>query len=212
MAARHIGATLVCTLALSLAGAAIARAEGLQTQSALDAMPDSQADPTNTPSAPGISGSAPDSGYRLGPGDQVRIIVFGQPDLSGVFRLDGDGLISMPLINNIDAKGLSAEELQKRIVAKLTPNYLKNANASVDILSYRPFYIVGEVSRPGSYAYVNGMTAINAVALAGGFTYRADEDDFEIKRNVNGTTDVVDAGPETPIQPGDVITVDERWF
>lgn len=212
MAARHFGAPLVCTLALSLAGAAIARAEGLQTQSALDAMPDSQGDPMNTPSGPDVSGSAPDSGYRLGPGDQVRIIVFGQPDLSGVFRLDGDGLISMPLINNIDAKGLSAEELQKRIVAKLTPNYLKNANASVDILSYRPFYIVGEVSRPGSYAYVNGMTAINAVALAGGFTYRADEDGFEIKRNVNGTTDVVDAGPETPIQPGDVITVDERWF
>lgn len=212
MAARHFGAILVCTLALSLASAAVTRAEGLQTPSALDAMPGTQADPMNTPSGPDVSGSAPDSGYRLGPGDQVRIIVFGQPDLSGVFRLDGDGLISMPLINNVDAKGLSAEELQKRIVAKLTPNYLKNANASVDILSYRPFYIVGEVSKPGSYAYVNGMTAINAVALAGGFTYRADEDDFEIKRTANGKTDVVDAGPETLIQPGDVITVDERWF
>lgn len=212
MAARHFGAILVCTLALSLASAAAARAEGLQTPSALDAMPGTQGDPMNTPSGPDVSGSAPDSGYRLGPGDQVRIIVFGQPDLSGVFRLDGDGLISMPLINNVDAKGLSAEELQKRIVAKLTPNYLKDANASVDILSYRPFYIVGEVSKPGSYAYVNGMTAINAVALAGGFTYRADEDDFEIKRTANGKTGVVDAGPETLIQPGDVITVDERWF
>lgn len=212
MAARHFRATFARTLALFLASAAAAHAEGLQTQSALDAMPGTQSDPMSTPSGPDVSGSAPDSGYRLGPGDQVRIIVFGQPDLSGVFRLDGDGLISMPLINNVDAKGLSAEELQKRIVAKLTPNYLKDANASVDILSYRPFYIVGEVSRPGSYAYVNGMTALNAVALAGGFTYRADEDDFEIKRNANGKTDVMDAGPETPIQPGDVITVDERWF
>ena len=240
MAERKSTACVAFILLLLCAGAGGARAaEGFRTQNALEApagtspnaaIPDGTVPNGAAPNAaagslanapagtmPGTPGGAPGagtagSGYRLGPGDEVRVIVFGQPDLSGVFRLDGAGLISMPLINNVDARGLSASELEKRIVAKLTPNYLKNANASVDILSYRPFYIVGEVSKPGSYAYVNGMTALNAVALAGGFTYRADEDDFEIKRTVDGKVSEMDAGPETEVQPGDVITVDERWF
>ncbi|MEX1153151.1 polysaccharide biosynthesis/export family protein [Parvibaculum sp.] len=156
-------------------------------------------------------GTAP-SDYELGPGDRVKIVVYGQPDLSGQFHLDGAGKISMPLINAIDANGLSATALEQRIKERLKPGYLKDPNVSVEVLTYRPFYIVGEVRAPGSYPYVNGMTAINAVALAGGFTYRADEDDFEIKRGREGETVELEASPETGIRPGDVIRINERWF
>lgn len=198
---------------LSASTAADAQEAGIMPP---DSFPDTAA-PAQTPNAalpPGLPGPAADPGYRLGTGDVVRIVVFGQNDLSGSFPLDGQGMISMPLIKNIEAKGLTASELEHRIVEKLTPNYLKDPNVNVEILRYRPFYIVGEVRSPGSYSYVSGMTAINAVALAGGFTYRADEDDFDIKRGrdrKDGGVEI-EADPETKIEPGDVITVNERWF
>lgn len=210
-----------CSLPVALSLAAILSAStAADAQEAGVMLPNSFPDtaaPAQTPDAaltPGLPSPATDPGYRLGTGDVVRIVVFGQNDLSGSFPLDGQGMISMPLIKNIEAKGLTASELEHRIVKKLTPNYLKDPNVNVEILRYRPFYIVGEVRSPGSYSYVSGMTAINAVALAGGFTYRADEDDFDIKRGrdrKDGGVEI-EADPETKIEPGDVITVNERWF
>lgn len=222
-ATRHLSASLKCfslCVALSLA-VSIPTAVSAQEPGAGTMPPNSL--PTATTPAP-MPGTATDPGfpevgttdpgYRLGPGDIVRIVVFGQTDLSGSFPLDGRGMISMPLIKNVEAKDLTANELEHRIVEKLSPAYLKDPNVSVEILRYRPFYIVGEVRSPGSYPYVSGMTAINAIALAGGFTYRADEDDFDIKRGrdrEDGGMEL-EADPETEIQPGDVITVNERWF
>ncbi len=161
-------------------------------------------------------GGAPataEPGYQLGSGDRVRITVFGQPDLSGEYAVDGMGTLAFPLIGQLRAGGHTASELEHAIVAKLKPNYLKDPRVAVEVLTYRPFYIVGEVKTPGSYPYVSGMTVLNAVALAGGFTYRAREESFYLTRTEkDGTKNRVNAAPETQVLPGDVVTVRERYF
>jgi polysaccharide export outer membrane protein len=151
--------------------------------------------------------------YKLGNGDKVRITVFGQQDLTGEYYVDGSGMLSFPLIGQVRAGGLTAGELEQAIANKLKPNYLKNPDVSAVVLTYRPFYIVGEVKAPGSYPYVAGMTVINAIALAGGFTYRAKESSFYLTRSEkDGSKKRMDATQETTVQPGDVITVRERYF
>jgi LysM repeat protein len=151
-------------------------------------------------------------GYQLGPGDRVRITVFGHKALSGAFDIDGRGLVSLPLIQNVKASGLTASQLEDTIAAKLHPDYLKHPQVSVGVLSYRPFYILGEVIKPGSYPYVNGMTVINAVALAGGYTYRADQEDVTILRANDPEKKERPINASGEIFPGDVIHVPERWF
>jgi len=159
---------------------------------------------------PGVSAS-PD--YRLGSGDRVRITVFGQQDLSGEYLVDGSGMLAFPLIGRVPAGNMTGSELAQAIASKLDPDYVRNPNISVEVLTYRPFYIVGEVKAPGSYPYVSGMSVINAIALAGGFTYRARESSFYLTRTgKDGHKTRLDASPETPVQPGDVITVRERYF
>lgn len=148
--------------------------------------------------------------YKLGSGDQVRITVFGQEDLSGEFELDGGGAFSMPLIGTVQALSQSPRQLEQIIASKLLDGYLKNPRVSVEVLNYRPFYILGEVNEPGSYPYRAGMTILNAAAMAGGFTYRADESDIEVSRGGSGEPAVM--APETIVRPGDVIRVNERLF
>jgi len=161
------------------------------------------------------AGPSPDiaNGYRLGSGDHVRITVYGQPELTGEYAIDGSGMLSFPLIGQVQAGGLSANDLEKALVNRLQPGYLKNPSVSVEVLTYRPFYIVGEVRTPGSYPYVSGMTVLNAIALAGGFTYRARENSFYVMRTgADGGKAKLDAAADTPVLPGDVITVRERYF
>ena len=148
--------------------------------------------------------------YQLGSGDRVRVTVFGEEELSGEFELDGDGAFSMPLIGTLRALGQSPRLLEDNIATLLLDGYLKNPRVSVEVLNYRPFYILGEVNSPGDYPYRAGMTILNAAALAGGFTYRADEDDIEVTRGGTGEPSVM--APETIVQPGDVIRVKERLF
>jgi polysaccharide export outer membrane protein len=168
--------------------------------------------PANIPGGNGGAGVVNDPNYRLGAGDRVRVTVFGQPDLSGIFQIDGTGKVALPLVGNVNAGGLSASDFEKSIVGALKPDYLQDPRVSVEVMTYRPFYIVGEVKNPGNYPYTNGMTVINAVAMAGGFTYRAKDDDFEIKRAGKNSKETEDATQETLVHPGDVITVPERWF
>jgi len=149
--------------------------------------------------------------YRLGSGDQLRVTVFGQPDLSGQFEVGSDGRVALPLIGEVRAANLTLQELEAAITAKLKPDYLKNPQLSVEIVNYRPFYIIGEVKNPGSYAYVGGMRIVNAVAMAGGFTYRARENDLLITRAAGGAKKEP-ANQDTPVLPGDVIEVPERYF
>lgn len=162
----------------------------------------------------GIGGAAAavDDHYRLGPGDKVKVIVFGHEDLSGQAEVDGSGMISLPLIRNIPVQGITVRELEEEIANRLRPEYLLNPKVSVEVLTYRPFYIYGEVNKPGSYPYVNNMTVINAVALAGGYTYRARQSRVRIIRANDPKKSATDAGPDTPVFPGDVIEVPERYF
>jgi polysaccharide export outer membrane protein len=171
--------------------------------------------PTNTPGgARGLTtapGSSPD--YKLGPNDRVRIIVFGQPTLTGEYSLDGNGVLAFPLIGNIPAQGVTTSQLQKLIAAKLEPDYLVNPSVSAEVVTRRPFYVIGEVHKPGNYPYVTDMTALNAVAMAGGFTYRARKNEFYIKRlDQAGKMVRVQAQAGTVLRPGDTLEVRERMF
>jgi protein involved in polysaccharide export with SLBB domain len=164
--------------------------------------------------APGQSAALKaDDSYRLGSGDRVRVTVYGQPELTGEYAVDGGGQMSYPLVGQIRAGGMTAHELERALIGKLSPGYLKNPSISVEVLTFRPFYIVGEVRTPGSYPFVNGMTVLNAVALAGGFTYRARENSFYVTRTgEDGAKNKVSAGADATIMPGDIITVRERYF
>jgi protein involved in polysaccharide export with SLBB domain len=150
-----------------------------------------------------------DNDYRLGTGDQLHVIVYGHEDLSPeMVQVDSAGRISLPLVGDLLVVGHTPNEVQKMIVEALSPDYLANPVVSVDVIKYRDFYIIGEVANPGPYPYVGGMRAINAVATAGGFTYRAVQDEFVISRN----GEQIQGGQGTPIYPGDVIEVRERFF
>jgi protein involved in polysaccharide export with SLBB domain len=150
--------------------------------------------------------------YKMGSGDRLRITVYDQPNLSGEYRVDGGGNVAFPLIGAVPAQGKTARQLEEQIVGKLKPDFLANPSVGVEVLSNRPFYILGEVRNPGSYPYVEGMTVLNAIALAGGFTYRAREDSFYVIRSDDPQRARRTIGPAVSIAPGDVITVRERYF
>jgi len=151
--------------------------------------------------------------YHLGPGDQVRIITFGEEQLTGEFRVDASGDIALPLVGNVHAAGLTPSQLEAATKDVLIRSRLyKNPSVSAEVVNYRPVFILGEVTRPGQYPYQPGMTVVTAVAVGGGFTYRAVDDVFSIVRTGDGKTTEGRAGRETPVQPGDVITVYERRF
>jgi protein involved in polysaccharide export with SLBB domain len=160
---------------------------------------------------PSAAVSVEDS-YQLGTGDKVRVIVFGEDDLGGEFQVDGNGRISLPLIGELGAAGETAAGLEQQIADKLGDGYLQNPRVSVEITTYRPFYVLGEVTRPGEYPYVNGMSALNAIALAGGFTTRAREGTIYIRRNGSPREEELDADQMTRIYPGDVIRVPMNPF
>lgn len=150
--------------------------------------------------------------YRLDSGDRLRIIVFGQPDLTGSFTVDGSGMISMPLIQDIGARGLTPAELEEAISTELQKGVVRSPSVSAQIEEYRPFFILGEVRSPGQYPYVHGMTVLSAVAIAGGFTYRAQMQYVSITRTaVDGAVEAR-AERNALIRPGDVIHVLERFF
>lgn len=150
--------------------------------------------------------------YTLGPGDRVKINVFGHEDLSGEFEVDGSGMISPPLVRDIKAQGLTVRDVEKIVAERLSPDYLKNPSVSVEVMNYRPFYIYGEVNAPGSYPYVNGMTVVNAVAVAGGYTYRARQGTARITRAADKSRTPQSVDRDTPVLPGDVIEIPERYF
>ena len=151
-------------------------------------------------------------GYRVGAGDRLAIRVMGQPDLTGVYVVDPDGNISMPLINTVPVAGLSLREMEQRITQMLRNGYLRNPAVSVQPLQLRPFYILGEVRQAGRYAYEPGMTVANAVALARGFTERAHTGEVLLTRRTAEGMKTYRVPVTTQIYPGDIIFVKERWF
>lgn len=162
--------------------------------------------------AASVAEPAPDTSYRLSMGDKLKVTVYGHEDLSGKFAIDATGSVSLPLVGDIKAVGGTANELETAIIDALQPDYLKNPRVSVELIDYRPFYIFGEVKSPGSYPYANGMTVISAVAVAGGFTYRARKSRIRIVRGAAENQVELEVDDDTLIRPGDVIEVPERFF
>ncbi len=150
--------------------------------------------------------------YRLGAGDRIKVIVFGQQDLSGEFEISATGRVALPLIQEVQAGGLTTGEIEEAITNRLKPDYLKDPKVSVEVMTYRPFFILGEVTSPGSYAYVSGMTVVTAVAVAGGYTYRAKTARAYITRAADPEKKKQLVDPNTRVHPGDVIVVPERFF
>lgn len=151
-------------------------------------------------------------GYRLGAGDKVRVIVFGEDALSKEFFVSGSGNISLPLIGEVSAIGLTIGQLQDAIAAKLSDGYLKDPKVSAEVLNYRPFYILGEVNRPGEYPYTSNLTVMNAVATAQGFTYRADQKKVFVRRAEEVKEQAYPLTSTTLVAPGDTIRIGERFF
>jgi polysaccharide export outer membrane protein len=154
--------------------------------------------------------------YRLGAGDKVRVLVYGATDYTNgsvnEFSVNGDGVVSLPLIGDVPAAGKTEAELQDAIVSRLKDGYYTNPTVSLEIISYRPFYILGEVNRPGAYPYTTGLTVYSAVATAGGFTYRANKHKVYIKHLGEADEHKVNVKPATEIAAGDTIRVGERIF
>ncbi len=151
--------------------------------------------------------------YRLGGGDKVRVITYGEDTLTGEFYISGAGKISLPLIGDQQAAGLTTAELEKEITGALTGGgYIKDPRVSVEVLNFRPFYILGEVNKPGSYPFEDDMTVFNAVATANGFTYRANEHRVLIRHAGDAREREVTLTPDLKVLPGDTIRIKERLF
>lgn len=150
--------------------------------------------------------------YRLGPGDKVRIAVFGQENLSGEFDVGPQGAIAYPLIGDVPASGRTLTELSATIGESLRDGYVQQPDVRTEIVAYRPFYILGEVNEPGTYAYSAGLTVMSAVATAGGFTYRANSRQVFIRHAGEAVEHRYPVTNSTPIQPGDVVRISERMF
>ncbi|MEM6710835.1 MAG: polysaccharide biosynthesis/export family protein [Pseudomonadota bacterium] len=150
--------------------------------------------------------------YALDSGDALRITVFDQPSLTEVYTVDPEGMISVPLVGDLPARGLTTDELDTNLTQALRAGFLRNPDVSVEIATFRPFFVLGEVGTAGQYPYVAGMTVRGAVAIAGGFAARAVRNEVKISRTINGRVIEGRLGLDAAVRPGDVITVRERWF
>ncbi len=151
--------------------------------------------------------------YTLGPGDRLRVVVFGEDDLSGEFEVDGTGFISFKLVGRLEVGGRSLQQTEAILSQSLkNGGYLVDPKISIEVLNFRPFFILGEVEKRGQYPYVNGMTVANAVAIAGGYTYRATKNRVTVQRFADPQKREQTATEDTAILPGDIIRVPERFF
>ncbi|HVY14812.1 MAG TPA: polysaccharide biosynthesis/export family protein [Rhodopila sp.] len=151
--------------------------------------------------------------YQLGPGDVIRLITYQEDALTAEFRVSDSGTIALPLVGPMKASGLSTDMLAARVTEALVrKNLLVAPSVAAEVVTYRPIFVLGEVSKPGQYPYQPGMTLVTAAAVAGGFTYRAIDDYASVVRTGKGSAIEGKASRQTLIAPGDVITVFERRF
>jgi polysaccharide export outer membrane protein len=150
--------------------------------------------------------------YRLATDDRVRLIVFGQDDLSNIYTVDGAGRITVPLVGAVDVEGLTTEGAARRVAQKLANGFIREPRVTVEVDTYRPFYVMGEVGRAGQYPYVAGMTVETAVAIGGGFSPRAARSYATLSRRVGDETMRTNVPVDHPIRPGDTVIIRERWF
>jgi protein involved in polysaccharide export with SLBB domain len=160
----------------------------------------------------GLDAYSETTGYRLGAGDKMRIIVFGEPDLSGEFFVDDGGSVDLPLIGDVQAGGATVSEFEQKVVARFSDGYLRDPKVSIEVLNYRPFFIIGEVKSGGEYPYKGGLTVQDAVAIAGGYSYRANERVAFIRRANSDQEIKADLAQRVAIFPGDNVRIPERFF
>jgi protein involved in polysaccharide export with SLBB domain len=159
------------------------------------------------PAAPAMA----QSGYRLGTGDKLKVTVFGEEDASGEYEIDATGAISARLIGRMAVKGMSVSEVEQMLIDQYrSRGFFRNPRISIELVNLRPFFILGEVEKRGSYPYVNGLTVAQAVAIAGGYTYRASRGRITIQRV--GAPKEESATEDTLVYPGDIVRVPERFF
>ncbi|HEX3440183.1 MAG TPA: polysaccharide biosynthesis/export family protein [Pseudolabrys sp.] len=150
--------------------------------------------------------------YTLDSGDKLRIVVFGQDGITNSYIVGADGNVNLPLVGSVPARGFATQQLSQMISERLKQGYVREPHVSVEVETYRPFFILGEVTTPGQYSYVANMTAETAVAIAGGFSPRADKRTVEITRNAPDQQFRGSVPLAYPLRPGDTIVVKERWF
>jgi polysaccharide export outer membrane protein len=206
-------APLACLLLVALAVSGCMRTPGpvAATPATLDTIAYGGASPVHA--APVVSAyAAVDEPYRLDAGDKLRIVVYGQEGLTNTYAVDAGGAITMPLIGAVRARGLTPAELAAAVTARLKRGYLREPYVAAEVETYRPFFILGEVTAPGQYPYVPNLTVESAVAIAGGFTPRAQRSGIRLTRT--GETGAMQAvvPPGTLLRPGDTVVVSERWF
>ena len=166
----------------------------------------------NLPELPGQQSSTAGA-YQIGGGDQIRLITFGEDQLTGEFRVNDDGTVALPLLGFVQVRGLTVQQVSKKIEDELTRRKLfRSPSVSTEVSTYRPIFILGEVNKPGEYPFQPGMTVLSTVSVAGGFTYRAVDDYASVIRLIDHKEVEGKVGRQTPIQPGDVITIFERRF
>jgi protein involved in polysaccharide export with SLBB domain len=166
--------------------------------------------PPLDPSQPAVE--TIDSPYRLGLSDRVRVTTYNEPNLTGEFQIGGTGTISFPLIGEVPAQGKTATELQQALTTRLADGYLRDPRVAVEVTTFRPFFILGEVERPGRYPTAEGMTIGRAVALAGGYTYRANRNKVFVRRRGDNVEREVDSESDVAVAPGDILRIGERYF
>lgn len=206
---RRRGALIVCLfIALAVSGC-MRTAAPVARSSSLDALAYRQkpeVPATRAAYAPG------DESYQLDAGDKLRVVVYGQEGLTNTYVVGASGSITMPLIGAVPARGLTTAELGASIAARLRRGYLREPYVAVEVETYRPFFILGEVAAPGQYPYVPNMTVESAVAIAGGFTPRAVRSGAELTRPGQAATARANVPMGALIRPGDTIVIGERWF
>lgn len=155
--------------------------------------------------------SAPPQSYRLGAGDIIAVNVYGEDSIAGKYEVDETGSVSLPLAGRISVKNMTAPEAETALASKLRSS-LENPQVNVSVAEYRDIYILGEVAKPGAYPYRSGSTVLNAVALAGGYTYRAETKGISVKRPDAGDAEAKRAAQDAYLHPGDIVIVPARWY
>ena len=197
---------LISIAGLSLFIVAILTASGIGARFTTPASAQAQVLPSAAP-----TDSSADS-YVLGPNDRVRLKVYGEPDIAGEYEIDSTGQVSIPLAGHIKAAGLTTKQLERSIRSALSKGIVRDPRVNVEIALYRPYYILGEVKKSGEYPYRLGLTVMDAVASAGGFTYRANENKVYLRRAGAGVEETHALDAPVPVFPGDNIRIPERYF
>jgi polysaccharide export outer membrane protein len=161
----------------------------------------------NPPTSQAAAGS-----YTLAPTDRIRLKVYGEADISGEYEIDSQGFASIPLAGRIRAAGLTTGQLERAIAAALAKGIVRDPRVNIEIALYRPYYILGEVKKSGEYPYRVGMTILDAVASAGGFSYRANENKVFLRRSGGATEEAYPLDAPVRVFPGDNIRIPERYF